>query len=116
MDVILDVLARHLPGFDAYHAVLALQGERGHGRLRAAQEGVVFQHLLILRRTMVQGAARDFSDVEKKIAAKRKRLKLGDLDFLTGTIVDYALFSAECTGDVALLGDVSDIIKQWQIS
>lgn len=63
-------------GMDAYSEALNFCGGSGHGRIRAMQWQVVFQHLLVRRRSMCIRAQLDFYEVEKKAEAAVKRLKL----------------------------------------
>lgn len=111
MSPIIDVLARHEPGFDVYGPVLDFQGdELGHGRIRASQEGLIQQHLHILNRIMCQEAGRNFSDVEIRANARYKRAKLGSQDFLTMFIVNHALFRLEVLGDKTMWDDIRAIL------
>ena len=108
---VLDVLARHVPGFGVYGPVLDFQdADLGHGRIRASQEGLIQQHLHILNRIMCQEAGRVFADVEVKAHARLKRAKLGALGFLTLTIATHALFLLEVRGDSALWDDLRAIL------
>ena len=86
----ISVVARHVPGFGVYEAVLQVQGDIGHGRVRAAQEGLIFQHLLILRRMMVQDAGLNFYEVQDKSYKIVGKKNLDSMPSLAGYLLVYA--------------------------
>lgn len=88
----LDTIARHVPGFGVYGPTLLLQGTLGHGRIRAMQEGVIFQHLLILRREMVQDAGLNFYTVEEQATKIIGKKRLAEYPPLHGYLLMYAAF------------------------
>lgn len=111
MSPIIDVLARHEPGFDVYGPVLDFQGdELGHGRIRACQEVLIQQHLHILNRIMCQEAGRNFSDVQDRSTARFKRAKLGSPSFMASVVVTRALFRLEVLGDKTMWDDIRAIL------
>ena len=101
------VLARHLPGFGAYGDLLDFVGrDLGHGRVADQVEQALAQHLIILRRIMVQEAGLNFSEVDIKSGARLKRAKLGSFGILGMAVVSYALFLVECRGEPAMWNEI----------
>ena len=74
---------------EAYGPVFEYVSDAGHGRIQAQLEGVLFQHLLILRRQAVQDAGMNFYQVEQQVTRKIK--KLDDLSPLNHIFAVYAL-------------------------
>lgn len=95
----LDVVARHVPGFGVYADVLDVQDGVGHGRIRASQEGLIFQHLLILRRMMVQDAGLNFYDVQDKSYKLVGKKNLDAMPSLASYLLVYAATRQVVLGD-----------------
>lgn len=72
----LEILGRHQGGFDEYPNVLHMLDDLGHGRLAMMQWQVIFQHMLIIRRTLAQNPGFNFHDTEVKANQAVKRLRI----------------------------------------
>lgn len=92
---------------DAYSPVFDYVSDAGHGRIRAQLEGVLFQHLLILRRQAVQDAGLNFYQVEQQVMRKIK--KLDDLSPLNHILAVYAL-TMQATGSPGPWNELRDML------
>lgn len=101
-------------GMEAYSEVLNFVSETAGGRLKAMQWQVIFQHLLVRRRTLCQRYQQDFYQVEKKAETAVKKLKSGDahLDWL----LVYLHTLAMLTGDKSYWIFAVDTMKSWPVS
>lgn len=107
---LLRAVSRHAPGLETYAPVLETQEGFGYGRLRAAQEGIIFQHLLVLRRTMCQEAALNFYAVQEYAEKKLKRQKLPDLSPLASILLIFALTVEKTQNDTSLWSELRDML------
>ena len=101
-------------GLESYSEVLNFVSGTGGGRIAAMQWQVIFQHLLIRRRVLVQGAALNFYEFEKKATAAVKRLGVDD-PHLTWLLV-YLYTRKVARGDSEGWDYAVGIIKEWLTS
>jgi hypothetical protein len=105
---IVGVLIRHIPELDAYMHLRDAVGNIGLGRIRAAVEGALHQHLLILRRDLVRDAGLNFYEVEKSADISVKRL--GPRIILDTWLLQYAAFR-KIAGDSAAWDQIKVMLK-----
>lgn len=106
----LDVVARHVPGFGVYADILEAQGNLGHGRIRASQEGLIFQHLLILRRKMAQDAEMNFYEVQDKSYKLVGKKNLDLMPSLAAYLLVYAATRQVVLGDRETLAQLRGML------
>lgn len=92
-------VAETFPALRVYVPALDVAERPGLGRIHAMQWQVVFQHMLIMRRTMCQDAGLNFFDTEQKAVKAVKRLKVDDP--YVGWLLVFAATVKSCTGDDA---------------
>jgi hypothetical protein len=111
MTDVFDVASQRLPGLDVYRELMKVQGDLGHGRLRASTENLLFQHLLIHKREMVKLAGMNFSDVEARALKVLTRKEIFETEPYVSYILAYAAFVQVTMGDKDLLRELRDTLK-----
>lgn len=104
-------LLKLLPGFEIYAQALLIQEGLGHGRIEAQQHQVIFQHLLILRRQIVQDAGLNFYAVQEYAEKKLKRLKITVDTPIPWMLATYALTLEKATGDTRLWDELRAMLS-----